>query len=151
MSIAVPRAAEQHLGRAVEARLDVAVDRLPVAARGAKVDELDGGALGVRSRMFSGLRSQWMTVTSQREEAQRLQDLLAELPDEVERHPLEGRVRCSRSYRLYESISKTRHWWPRNMKCSWRRTMQAVSVGSFLFRNCSSISVFACCRNGFFD
>ena len=53
---------------------------------------------------------------------------------------------------MYESISKTRHWCPRNMKCSCSRTMHAVSVGSFWFKNCkSSISVFACCRKGFFD
>eukprot|EP00966_Prymnesium_polylepis_P322472 7378732-Prymnesium_polylepis.1 len=56
----------------------------------------------------------------------------------------------SKSYRLYESISKTRHWWPRNMKWSSSRTMHAESPVSLRLRNWrSSISALACCKKGF--
>eukprot|EP00966_Prymnesium_polylepis_P322473 7378732-Prymnesium_polylepis.2 len=40
-------AAEQHLGRAVEARLDVRLDGLPVSTRRAEVDQLDRRPLGM--------------------------------------------------------------------------------------------------------
>eukprot|EP00964_Phaeocystis_antarctica_P151459 scaffold119065_cov63-Phaeocystis_antarctica.AAC.1 len=86
-------AAEQHLGGAVEARLDVRVDRLAVAARGAEVDELDGGAPRVPQQDVLRLE---VAVddrdVAQREEAEGLEDALAELADEVERDALEARV-----------------------------------------------------------
>mmetsp|Transcript_29698 Transcript_29698/g.76867 ORF Transcript_29698/g.76867 Transcript_29698/m.76867 type:complete len:407 (+) Transcript_29698:332-1552(+) len=89
----VVAAAEQHLGRAVEARLDVRVHRLPVAAARAKVDQLDRRALRMSEQDVLRLE---VAVddrdVSQLQEAECLHDLLAELAHKVERDALEVRV-----------------------------------------------------------
>ena len=60
------------------------VDRLSVSARGAEVDQLDGGALGVAQQYVLGLE---VAVddrhVAQLQEAQRLHNLLAELAHEA--------------------------------------------------------------------
>mmetsp|Transcript_14083 Transcript_14083/g.37903 ORF Transcript_14083/g.37903 Transcript_14083/m.37903 type:complete len:528 (+) Transcript_14083:98-1681(+) len=79
-------AAKQHLGRTIEARLDVAVHALMSSATRAKVDELDGRALGVAQEDV--LRFEVAVDDgdlAEAEEAEALENLLGELAYEIQR------------------------------------------------------------------
>mmetsp|Transcript_3808 Transcript_3808/g.12719 ORF Transcript_3808/g.12719 Transcript_3808/m.12719 type:complete len:418 (-) Transcript_3808:936-2189(-) len=83
-------APEEHLGGAVEARLDVRVHALVRAAGGPKVDDLDGRPLGVPQQDVLRLE---VAVDhghlAEREEAKALEDLPRKLADQVEGDPAE--------------------------------------------------------------
>jgi len=73
--------------------------------------------LGLHKRIFSGLRSQWIMLSSGVERnSKAVQSCCANLRVRFRDTPRKLVLR-SRSYRLYDSNSKTRHRWLRHMKC----------------------------------
>ena len=78
--------------------------------------------LGLQRRMFSGLRSQWMMDSSGVDrKSSAVQSCCANLRVRFSETPRKLVLR-SRSYRLYDSSSNTRHRWLRHIKCRFKRT-----------------------------
>lgn len=73
--------------------------------------------LGLHKRIFSGLRSQWIMLSSGVDRnSKAVHSCCANLRVKFRDTPRKLVLR-SKSYRLYDSNSKTRHRWLRHMKC----------------------------------
>lgn len=73
--------------------------------------------LGLHKRIFSGLRSQWIMLSSGVDRnSKAVHSCCANLRVRFRETPRKLVLR-SKSYRLYDSSSKTRHRWLRHMKC----------------------------------
>lgn len=73
--------------------------------------------LGLHKRIFSGLRSQWIMLSSGVDRnSKAVHSCCANLRVKLRDTPRKLVLR-SKSYKLYDSNSKTRHRWLRHMKC----------------------------------
>jgi hypothetical protein len=109
---------------------------------------------GCLSSTFSGFRSQWIMSTSGRAKNAKLcKSCLANFLVRFKEIPLNFVFR-NKSYRLYDNISKTMHWWFRNIKVLiiWT-TLGSLSAPPSLSRVSwsNSISDWACNVKGLRD